>query len=285
MTPGARGERVDDRTSGARIAAVILWAAAAAACGARLPKLPAAGGPPAADMAAVALQARSACNAVNSMSAEISVSGSIGGHRLRARLLGGFTAPSVRLEAVAPAGPPFFIFVANGEDATLLLPRDNAVLRRGRSDDVLEAIAGVRLGPSELLRTLTGCAEPGRWSGGVAAGEHWRIASGEHGGKMYFHRDSASAPWHIATLLYPGAELQWSWRADYNDFRQGLPSSIHLVSADRHGFDLEVKLSQVDVGAPLGGDVFRVQIPRDAQPITIDELRRSGVFGRKSDGG
>ena len=255
-----------------------------ASCAGRLPKLPSPGAAPAPDIAAVTLQARSACAAVTTLTAEIAVSGSIGGGRLRARLLGGFTKPALRLEAVAPAGPPFFILVANGEDSTLLLSRDNEVLEHGRSDEVLEAIAGVRLGPSELLQTLTGCADPGPWTGGVAAGADWRVALGDRGAKLYFHRDSANAPWHIATLLYPGAASQWSWRADYSDFRQGLPYAIHLVSADGHRFDLQLKLSQVETAATLDRDVFRLQIPRSAQHITIEELRASGLFGRKSDG-
>src|SRR5206468_367196 len=85
-----------------------------------------------------AFQAPSACRAVTRLTAEIAASGSVGGRRLRARLLGGFTAPSVRLEAIAPAGPPFFIFVATGRDATLLLPRDERVLEHGEPAAVLE---------------------------------------------------------------------------------------------------------------------------------------------------
>jgi alpha-ketoglutarate-dependent taurine dioxygenase len=41
-------------------------------------------------------------------------------------------------------------------------------------------------------------------------------------------------------------------------------------------------LSQVELNTPLGPDVFRVQIPRDADPITIDELRRARPGLRKS---
>jgi len=35
----------------------------------------------------------------------------------------------------------------------------------------------------------------------------------------------------------------------------------------------------VETNAQLGPDVFRVQIPRDADPITLDELKRSGPLG------
>jgi len=253
-------------------------------CGARLTKLPSASGAPASDMTAVVAEATAACNGIKTLTAEIAASGSVGGRRLRARLLGGFTPSAVRLEAVAPAGPPFFIFVANGGDATLLLPRDLRVLEHGPSAAVLEAIAGVRLEPSELLKTLTGCATPSRWTDARAIGDNWRVGTGDRGAKMYLYRESSSTPWHVATLFYAGDTQSWNWRADYAGFRQGLPASIHLVSADGRRFDLTLALTQVETGVALDRDVFRVQIPAGAQPITLDELRRSGPFGQASDG-
>src|SRR5947209_7356105 len=111
--------------------AVVALAAFTAACGARLTKLPSAAGRPATDMALAVAQATSACSGITGLTAEIDASGSVGGRRLRARLLGGFMVTSVRLEAVAPAGAPFFIFVATGRDATLLLARDERVLEHG----------------------------------------------------------------------------------------------------------------------------------------------------------
>jgi hypothetical protein len=272
-------------TSPARAALAVLSAIVAASCGARLTKLPSGAGTPAPDMPAATAQATSGCKAVTSLTAEIAASGSVGGRRLRARLLAGFASPSARLEAVAPAGPPFFILVANGNDATLLLPRDDRVLEHGPADAVLEAIAGVRLGPSELLQTLTGCAMPGRWTSALALGDNWRTAAGEHGARLYLHRDSPSAPWRVATLLYPGEGPQWSWRADYADFHDGLPHAIHLVSAEPGRFDLQLALSQVETGVALDADVFRVRIPPSAQPIALDELRQSGPLAQKSHGG
>src|SRR5205807_3664864 len=169
-------------------------------------------------------------------------------------LLAGFAAASARLEAVAPAGPPLFIFVATGPDATLLFPREERVLAHGPSDAVLEALAGVRIDPSTLRETLTGCPMSESWANGLAIGDNWRAASGENGAKLYLKRDSPAVPWHVATLLYPGEGLQWSWRADYSDFRGGLPHSIHLVSADRGRFDLSLMIASIEPGALLGPD-------------------------------
>jgi hypothetical protein len=67
------------------------------------------------------------------------------------------------------------------------------------------------------------------------------------------------------------------WRVDYSDFQDDLPRSVHLVSADPRRFDLRLGLSQVELNAPLAADVFDVKVPASTQPITLEELRRSGA--------
>jgi hypothetical protein len=256
-----------------------------AACAPRLMKLPSGPGTPATDLDAAVADATRACKSVRSLSAEIAVSGSVGGQRVRVRLAGGFAPPSARLEAVAPFGAPLFIFAANGPDATLLLPRDGRVVEHGKPEELLAAIAGVPLGPSDLAHTLTGCAYSERFDTPLAIGADWRSATGEGGVKIYLHRDGAAAPWHIVSVAHSGREPDGSWRADYDHFQDGLPRVVRLVSADRGRFNLALALSQVELNVPLGPDVFRVEIPRDAQRITTEELRRSGVFGAaKTDG-
>ncbi len=210
------------------------------------------------------------------MTAEIGVSGSIGGHRARGRLIGGFDPSSARLEAAAPFGAPAFIFVARGGDATLLLPRDGRVLEHGRPAEVLAAVAGVPLGAPELFHTMTGCELPEKLANPVAMGDNWRAVAGEGGAKAYFHRESASAPWRLVTVFVGGNALRWSWRADYEDFANGLPRTVRLVSAERNRFDLRLALAQVEINVPLSADAFRVVIPPDYQRITIDDLRRAG---------
>ena len=126
----------------------------------------------------------------------MAASGSVGGRRLRTRLLGGFTAPSVRLEAIAPAGPPFFIFVATGRDATLLLPRDERVLEHGSPEDVLDAVAGVPLNPIDLRAVLTGCAIAPEPAEARQPNADWRIVP-DGAGHVYLHREAPSGPWRL----------------------------------------------------------------------------------------
>ena len=57
---------------------------------------------------------------------------------------------------------------------------------------------------------------------------------------------------------------------------------ITSVAGDRDAaaaFDVTLALSQVETNVPLGDDVFKVDVPRSAKPITLDELRhaRPGV--------
>jgi hypothetical protein len=46
--------------------------------------------------------------------------------------------------------------------------------------------------------------------------------------------------------------------------------------------DITLRLSQVDINVPLEDSVFDVEVPADAQPMTLDELRRSGTLGSTS---
>jgi hypothetical protein len=257
--------------------AVLLVALCGASCGAPLMKLPAGPGAPAPDAADALKQATAACVGIRTLTAEVAVSGKVSGQRVRVRLSVGVDAPaSARLEAVAPFGPPIFILVATDDDATLLLPRDDRVLQHGRPADVLDAVAGVPLSAADLHAVLTGCAPAMTQSEGRALGDDWRLLNGASGDALYLHRPGAALPWQLVSVV------RRAWRVDYRDALNGLPRTMRITSVARDGgssFDLTLALTQVETNAPLGADVFRVDIPRAARPITLDELRhaRPGV--------
>jgi hypothetical protein len=255
-----------------------LVAVSAASCGAPLLKLPTGPGLPAPDAAAALMQAVSACRRITTVSAEVAVSGSVGGRRVRGRILAGLAEPaSLYIEAPAPFGAPLFVFGASNGDATLLLPRDRRVLEHGRPVEVLEAIAGVPLDPADLRRTLTGClADTGVDAGSARGfGDLWRIVPGER--DAYLKRDRPADPWRLVAVLQPG---QYGWRADYSAFMNDVPRSIRLVSNDAGRFDLRLDLSQVDLNVALEPAVFQIAIPPGAQPMSIEELRANGPLSR-----
>ena len=259
----------------------VVAALCCAGCGAPLMKLPSGPGAPAPDAAAALAEATAACGAVKTLSADIAASGSVGGQRLRGHLLTGLAAPaSARLEAVAPAGPPLFIFVASGDDATLLLPRDDRVLEHGPPAALLEAVTGVPLDAAGLRAALTGCASATSTQG-RKLGEDWILVH-DRSSDLYLHRDPKVARWQLVAALHrlPGADAREAeWRAEYRDFQDGLPRAIHLANAGGTRFNLSLTLSQVALNEPLGPEVFRVEILPSAERITLDELRhaRPGV--------
>jgi hypothetical protein len=262
-----------------------LWgilALSCASCAAPLMTLPTGPGAPAADAADALAEATAACRGVTTVTAEIAVSGSASGRRVRGRLLAGASAPaSLRLEAPAPFGPPVFIFAAVGDDATLLLPRDERVLEHGRPEAVLGAVAGVPYDAQDLFTTLTGCAPAGSLSLGRAIGPEWRVVRivGRRGYDLYLHRDGGTPPWRLVAMTLDGAG-DGPGRTEYSDFRNESPHTIRLRSGPAEspngaGFDMTLVLSQVETNAPLGTEVFRIDIPPAAVPITVDELLRA----------
>jgi len=242
-------------------------------------KLPAGPGAPAPDAADALKQATASCVGIRTLTAEVAASGKVSGQRVRVRLSVGVDAPaSARLEAVAPFGPPIFILVATNDDATLLLPREDRVLQHGRPADVLDAVAGVPLSAADLHAVLTGCAPAMTQSEGRALGDDWRLMNGAAGDALYLHRSGAAQPWQLVSVV------RRAWRVDYREALNGLPRTMRITSVARDGgagssFDLTLALTQVETNVPLGADVFRVDIPRAARPITLDELRhaRPGV--------
>jgi len=259
-----------------------------------------------AEAAAALAQVTAACASVRTFAGELAVSGSAGGRRLRGRLLAGVAVPaSVRLEAVAPFGQPLFFFVATGDDATLLLPRDERVLEHGRPDAVLEAVAGVPLGAADLTTTLTGCppasssASPD--AGARQFGDTWLVIgspggpatpgnpgnSGDDGDELFLRRETPARPWQLVAVSRRAAGSNRRWRAEYTDRQGEIPRSIRVTSIDAGGttgraFDLRLALSQVEVNTTLGDEVFQLQIPATAVPITIDELRAAGPLAPAS---
>jgi hypothetical protein len=254
----------------------------AAACAPRLTKLPSGPGTPAADALDALDSATRSCRAIRDISAEIAVRGKIDGDRVRVRLLVGLAAPaSARIEATAPFGAPLFILAGVNDAVTLLFPRDNRVLERGALEETLAALTGLPLSAEELRVTLTGC-----WPAhsvvrrAVQHGPEWRQVFVEPDHVVWLHHEQAAAAWRLIAVLRNVEHSGRRWVAQYGDFQTDAPHTIHIASADSESagtYDLTLSLSQVDINPSLGPEVFRVDVPPDAERITIADLRRSGA--------
>ena len=272
--------------------AVALLAALTASCAAPLMKLPSGPEIPmtSLDGAGAYAQANSACSHVDTVTAEVALSGSVSGRRIRGRLLVGVKRPaSARIEAVAPFGQPLFVFVAAGDDASLLLPRDERILAHSRPVDVLDAVAGIPLSAEDLRAVLTGCAdEPGEITGKALRGDWLILAKPEQDAhrELYLHRESGAGRWRTVAELR-SAPTGPVWRAEYRDFQNDLPRSIHLVGGDgrpagARRFDVTLTLSQVETNVGLDSQAFVIQPPSNSVQMSLEELRQSGPLAPRS---
>jgi outer membrane biogenesis lipoprotein LolB len=179
-----------------------------AGCGARRIPLPTDTGSPLPNYSDIHAEVTKSCRGARTLTAELGLRGRAGTRRLSGRLIAGFERPaSMRLEAVAPFGPAGFILVTRGEQAVLLLPRDERVVRGESAQAILGALTGVTLGPADLQAILTGCILPE--SKPVAGRMHangWASIDLEGGATIYLRRIGA---WQITAGRRNGWEVEY----------------------------------------------------------------------------
>ena len=240
--------------------------------------LPSGAGSPFPDAAAAYAEAVRDCRAVQTLSASLSLSGRAGSTKLAARIDAGFASPSrLRLEGyprIAFGGRPFFVLVANGSDATLVLTRDNRLLRGAPPSAIIEALTGIALTPDDMRSLMAGCA----------------LSEGEPGDGRSFDRDWASVQTGAVTVYLRRLGNQWriagarrgSLQVEYSEFAGARPTAVRLHTTASAGVipaDLSIRMSQVETNTTLENNVFSVEVPKDAAPLTLEELRRAGPLG------
>lgn len=259
------------RTAGA---CLVLLCCAAACATPRPPTFPTTGGTPFAEFGAAYQQATASCAGISTFTASMSLSGKAANTKLRGRIDAGFAAPAkARLEGVAPFGRPVFVLTAEGSRGTLVLQRDERVLADAPPDQIVEALAGVPLGPDALRRAVSGCGlSSGEPASGLQHADDLASIALADGTAFLRHRDAA---WQMAGATR-GPLTVW-----YADYENGRPSTIRLraESGGRVSADLTLRLSQVEINTPLDAKVFEAEIPPRAIPLTLQELRRAGPLG------
>ena len=204
----------------------------------------------------------------------MALSGKAGTTKLRGRIDVGFAAPArARLEGIAPFGKPVFILVADGRRGTLVLPREDRVLRDAPPEQIVEALAGVPLGPDALRTVVSGCGlsvEPPR--DGRAFPNGWTAVSLADGA-VYLRKNAGA--WEVA------ASTSGPVTVTYADYASGRPATVRLRAdaPGRPSADLTLRLSDVDINTTLDPKTFDVDLPARPVPLTLDELRRAGPLG------
>jgi hypothetical protein len=255
-------------------AAAVFFIFFLAGCAPKAPTLPSGTGVPFAGFAEAHEQATETCDQVRTLTAVLSLSGRAGEQRLRGRIDAGLQAPDgIVLEGVAPFGRPYFILAASGGRSTLVLPRDVRVLRDAPPDAIVDAMTGVSLDPEELRMVLAGCGIPG---GPPASGRSFDggWAAIDTGSTTHWLRQ-ADGRWRIA------ASTRDTLAVHYSDFGASRPATVRIRVTAGQGADLTLRLGDVEINVPLDPAVFTLEVPADAVPITLDELRRGGPLGRQ----
>ena len=249
----------------------------ALACGPRRLALPTDAGTPFPDFAAVHKQVSSACTGVRTLTAQLSLRGRVGGQRLSGRVIAGFEQPaSMRLEGLAPIGQPVFHLAAQGGTGTLWLPRESRVLRGQPAEAILDALIGVNLAPADLQSILTGCVVPNPMpTGGRQHANGWASIDLAGGATIYL-QPAAGGMWTLRAARRAG------WQIEYPAWSGGFPQTVRLQATQPALMvDLTVGLSQIETNKDLEDAAFSVNVPRDAEAITLDELRENGPLGAR----
>lgn len=258
-----------------RFVGAVVLAALLSACAARTPARPA--GTPSPDPAAAEAfaTATASCTGFRSIEGELSLSGRAGGERVRGRILTGLeSGGAVRLEAVAPFGAPFFILAGRNERATLVLPRERRVLKDTAVRDVLERITGLALGADDLRLIVSGClverAEP---SDGRQWGSGWKaVTIGPE--RVAYLRMPNGRPVLIAADYGP-------WRVDYSAHAAGFPRAVRVRRFGADDIDITARIEQLQVNTQISPLAWNVEIPSNADPMTLDELRSIAPLAEK----
>ncbi len=262
---------MSSRRAASHLLCVALVLAFVTACAARRFAPPSDLGAPLPAFADIQTSLTAACSGVRTFTAELGLAGRVGADRLRGRIVAGFMRPDeMRLEGVAPLGPPAFVLASRAGVATLFLPRDNAVLRSAPPEQVLEALTGVALQPADLQAVLTGCVlvNPRAVSGRLH-NNGWASITTDTGAIFYLQRERGA--WRLR------AARRERWLIEYPVWQGDFPASVRLRADDASvPVDLSATISQIEANVDIDPSAFSVVVPPSATPISVGELRQSG---------
>lgn len=242
----------------------------AIACAPRRVALPTDTGTPFPDFATVHQQVSSSCRDVRTFEALLSLRGRVGEERLSGRARAGFERPSsMRLEGLAPLGQPVFILAAQSGTGVLLLPRNSRVVRGQPAEAILEALIGINLSPGDLQAILTGCVVPDpKPAGGRMHANGWASIDLQGGARIFLRR---TGQWEVRAGRRDG------WQLEYTTGQSRFPESVRLVSESKTiQVDMIATIAQLEANVDLPASAFRVDVPSDAGPMTLEELREAG---------
>ena len=262
-----------------RVFGIIFLACWTGACASHRQTLPVGPGSPFPDFEEAFAEVITRCCTLKTLLAELKLSGRVGDIRLRGRLAGLAEPGAVRLEGLAPFGQPPFIFVAQPGRAALLMPRESRALVGSSAIDILGALTGIALTPDDLRYVLSGCLpKTVQARTGVAYGQDWWTIETSDGSLVYLRR--------VGDFRRIVAVRRSGWLSEYSELSGRVPAQVRLTSLNpaSGAVDLTVLLSQVRINTTLDAATFVLDIPPDAVPMTLSELRARGPLRTSVEG-
>jgi hypothetical protein len=128
---------------------------------------------------------------------------------------------------------------------------------------VLERLTGLSLGADDLRLIVSGClvdraapANGRQWPGGWQA-----VTIGPE--RVAYLRTVQGRPTLVAADYGP-------WHVDYSRHANGFP---RVVRVRRDTVDITARVEQLEVNTQINPRAWEVDVPSDADPMTLDDLR------------
>jgi hypothetical protein len=245
------------------------------ACGPAVFVPPAGPGEPAPDAAAAWTEATAACRDVRTYSASLRLSGRSADQRLPGvGAIVALTAQGNVFLQIVSGNRPLLTLAGTADKATYFLHDDHRVVT-ARAGEIVETIVGVPIDPEQLLAILAGCGVR-QFDVQRAARFGKRVAVTTGDGQAFL--EQRAAVWETVAALVGKLTVQYTRK------NSKFPTSLRLDAVPPGGPPSWINISaidQVDVNTDLAPAVFAAPAAAaSATPMTIDELRAAGPFGR-----
>jgi hypothetical protein len=221
-----------------------------------------------------------ACAAQTTATADVGVTGRVGGHRVRGTLQVGVSRPGrIRIEAVAPFGAPVFVLASDATTTVLVLPREQAFVQGASVAEVLDALIQVPLTADDLAGALLACPRPPSDQSLSRVFPNGDVAAVDASGVTVFATTAPAARvtgMSFAVTSSRAVPIALAFPAGGSastrvvDVAVGSPASPPA--------QLRLKVSGIERGAVLGADAFTVVVPPGTRAIGLAELRRLSPF-------
>jgi len=255
---------------------VIVAALGVAACGTSAFVAPAGPGEPALDAGPAWAEATKACRDVRTYSATLRLSGRSAGQGFPTlSAIVALTSRGQIFLQVVGAGRPFLTLAGTAERAVYLLHDDNRVVT-ARADEIVETIVGVKVSPDRLLAVLAGCAVRGfDVEKAMRFGQRLAVTTAE--GTVFLERRAGA--WQTTAAILDALTVH-----RYERERSAFPTALQIDAvAGSETSSIRVRtIEQLEINADLQAAVFDPPAgAAAAAPMTLEELRAAGPFGRK----